>query len=120
MQRPVCSLLGALLLLAWLVQPVIGQTDRVLLIGGNYRIQGVVHNMQDGFFGSPPIGSADDLQRFFDTRLRLSFDLRPTPLVRIHYKLEIGDITFGANNPPITDDTGRELVNVGQGTGGEA
>ena len=132
MQRPVCSLLGALVLLALLTpmpllaQPVLlteptrGQLDRILLIGGNYRIQGIGHTMQGDFFGAPPIGEADDTQQFLDTRLRLFLDLYPTPLVRINLKLEIGDITFGANNPPIIDNNGRRLENVGQGTGGEA
>lgn len=132
MQRPVCSPLGALVLLALLTpipllaQPVLlteptrGQLDRILLIGGNYRIQGIAHSMQGGFFGAPPIGEADDTQQFLDTRLRLFFDLYPTSLVRINYKLEIGDITFGANNPPILDEDGRRLVNVGEGSGGEA
>lgn len=132
MQRPVCSSLGALVLLALLApmpllaQPVIlteptrGQLDRILLIGGNYRIQGIAHTMQDGFFGAPPIGEADDTQQFLDTRLRLFLDLYPTSLVRINLKLEIGDITFGANNPPIIDNNGRRLENVGRGTGGEA
>lgn len=120
MQRPVSTLLGAFLFLACLGQPVLGQTDRILLIGGSYRLQSIIHTMQDGFFGAPSSSSADDLQRFFDTRLRLFFDLRPTSLIRIHYQLEIGDITLGANNPPITDNTGHRLLNVGQGTGGEA
>ncbi|HEY7712627.1 MAG TPA: hypothetical protein VIG57_21640, partial [Candidatus Entotheonella sp.] len=129
MQRPVCRPLGALVLLALLMpipllaQPVLlteptrGQLDRILLIGGNYRIQGIVHSMQDGFFGAPPIGDADDTQQFLDTRLRLFFDLYPSPLVRINLKLEIGDITFGANDPPIIDNDGRRLENVGQGSG---
>jgi hypothetical protein len=131
MQRPVCTPLGALVLLALLApmpllaQPVLltepaeGQLDRILLIGGNYRIQGIIHNMQDGFFGAPPIGEANDTQQFLDTRLRLFFDFYPAPLVRINYKLEIGDITFGANEPPIIDEDGRSLVNVGRGSGGE-
>jgi hypothetical protein len=137
MQRPVCSPLGALVLLALLTslsllappplraqpvsltQPAQGQIDRILLIGGNYRMQGIAHSMQGGFFGAPSIGEADDTQQFLDTRLRLFFDLYPTSLVRINYELEIGDITFGANAPPIIDQDGRSLVNVGRG-GGEA
>ena len=89
------------------------ETDRILLIGGNYRIRGIFHNMQDGYFGAPPIGDANDNQRFIDTRLRLSFDLRPHPLIRLNYQMEIGDITFGAKNPPIVDDDGVRLPNVG-------
>ncbi len=112
------SLFGAGLWLCLNVWPAWSQNaDRILLIGGNYRLRDICHNMQDGYFGAPPIGEADDLQRFIDTRLRLSFDLRPNPMIRINYQLEIGDITFGANNPPIVDDDGRRLENVGGGGG---
>ncbi len=118
MQRPVCSLLGALLLLVLLASWAAAQTDRILLIGGNYRIQGIVHNMQDGYFGAPSIGDADNTQVFLDTRLRLFFDLFPAKGVCINYKLEIGDITFGAKNAPIIDDEGRRLENVAGSSGG--
>lgn len=115
------SLLGCMVWLCLHAPAALGQEDdRILLIGGNYRIRGIIHNMQDGYFGAPAIGDADDLQRFLDTRLRLSFDLRPNPLIRINYQLEMGDITLGANNAPIVDDDGRRLENVGGGTGGEA
>lgn len=116
--------LPGLLSLLWLclhVLPACGQNaDSIFLIGGNYRIRGIWHNMQDGYFGAPSIGDADDVQRFLDTRLRLSLDLRPNPMIWLNYQLEIGDITFGANNAPIVDDDGRRLENVGGGTGGEA
>jgi hypothetical protein len=112
-------LLGLLVVVLWPclhVLPAFGQTtDRVLLIGGNYYLRGIFHNMQDGYFGAPSIGDADETQRFIDTRLRLAFDLRPHPLIRLHYQMEIGDITFGAVNPPIIDDDGRRLENVGGG-----
>ncbi len=112
------GLFGAVLWLGLNVLPALGQNaDRILLIGGNYRIRGILHNMQDGYFGAPSIGDADDLQRFLDTRLRLSFDIQPNPMIRLNYQLEIGDITFGANNAPIVDDDGRRLENVGGGGG---
>lgn len=120
MQRLLWSLLGAFFVIGLVTLPAVGQeTERILLIGGNYRLRGTLHNMQDGFFGAPNSGDADDLQRFMDTRLRLFFDIRPHALIRVNYKLEIGDITFGANNPPLTDANGFRLENVGQGTGGE-
>jgi hypothetical protein len=118
MQRPLYSLLGALCLVCVLAMPARGQIERILLIGGNYRLQGTYHNMQDGFFGAPPIGEDNEAELFFDTRLRLFCDFRPSPFVLVNYKLEIGDITFGADNPPIVDASGRRLENVGQGTGG--
>jgi hypothetical protein len=75
--------------------------------------------MQDGFFGAPPIGDDSELELFFDTRLRLFFDFRPSRFILVNYKMEIGDITFGAANPPISDSEGRRLENVGRGTGGD-
>lgn len=94
------------------------QVEDVLLIGGHYRLQGNLHNMQDGFFGAPSLADDDPMQRFVDTRLRLSFDLRPDSPLSVHYGLEIGDVTFGAKDPPIWDATGHRLVNVGAGSGG--
>ena len=98
--------------------PASAQVEDILLIGGNYRMQGNLHNMQDGFFGAPSISDDESTQRFVDTRLRLSFDLRPDSPLSVHYGLEIGDITFGAKNPPIWDSTGHRLENVGAGSGG--
>ena len=111
------TLLVLLIAILLLARPGAAQEEEVLLIGGNYRLQGNMHNMQDGFFGAP--APADDpMQRFVDTRLRLSFDLRPESRLSVHYGLEIGDITFGAKDPPIWDSTGHRLVNVGAGSGG--
>lgn len=118
MVRPLGSLLGALCAVVLLAGSAAGQSERILLVGGNYRLRANVHNMQDGFFGAPPIGEAKDTKFFFDTRLRLYVDFRPHPLLLINYKMEIGDITLGANNPPISDADGHRLENVGQGTGG--
>ena len=114
---------GALLLLliAVLVTPKSGvaQVEDIVLIGGNYRLQGNLHNMQDGFFGAPSAADGGATRRFFDTRLRLSFDLRPESPLSVHYGLEIGDITFGAQDPPIWDSTGQRLANVGGGEGAD-
>jgi hypothetical protein len=115
-----CAALGAFLVVCVWAMPAVGQIERILLIGGNYRLRYNIHNMQDGYFGAPPFEGAEDTQSFLDTRLRLSFDFRPLPLLYVNYKMEIGDITFGANNPPIVDANGFQLFNVGQGSGGEA
>jgi hypothetical protein len=48
-----------------LVLPVAGQVERILLVGGDYRIQTNVHNLQDGFFGAPPLSEDKDTQIFF-------------------------------------------------------
>ena len=117
--QPLLSGLFVLLLAVFLpLDPVSAQVEDIILIGGNYRLQGNMHNMQDGFFGAPSLSANGSMQRFVDTRLRLSFDLRPDSPLSVHYGLEIGDITFGAKNPPIWDSTGHRLENVGSGSGG--
>ena len=117
--QPLLSGLFVLLLAVFLpLDPASAQVEDIILIGGNYRLQGNLHNMQDGFFGAPSLSIDDSTQRFVDTRLRLSFDLRPDSPLSVHYGLEIGDITFGAKNPPILDSTGHRLENVGSGSGG--
>jgi hypothetical protein len=118
MQRLLGSVLGVLCITFLWTLPALGQSERIFLVGGNYRLQGMFHNMQDGFFGAPQTEDNSEPELFFDTRLRLFFDFRPSPLIRVNYKMEIGDITFGADNPPIVDADGRRLENVGQGTGG--
>ena len=117
--QPLLSGLFVLLLAVFLpLDPVSAQVEDIILIGGNYRLRGNLHNMQDGFFGAPSLSANGSMQRFVDTRLRLSFDLRPDSPLSVHYGLEIGDITFGAKNPPIWDSTGHRLENVGSGSGG--
>ena len=117
--QPLLSGLFVLLLAVFLpLGPVSAQVEDIILIGGNYRLRGNLHNMQDGFFGAPSLSANGSTQRFVDTRLRLSFDLRPDSPLSVHYGLEIGDITFGAKNPPIWDSTGHRLENVGPGSGG--
>lgn len=118
MQRLAGGLFVLLLTVFLPFSPASAQVEDVVLIGGNYRLQGNLHNMQDGFFGAPSPADDDPTQRFVDTRLRLSFDLQPESPLSVHYGLEIGDLTFGARNPPIWDATGHRLVNVGSGSGG--
>lgn len=118
MQSFLLSSLVSLCTICILVLPAAGQVERILLVGGNYRLQAIGHNMQDGFFGAPAADS-EDTHIFFDTRLRLSLDFRPHPAILVNYKMEIGDITFGADDPPISDADGRRLPNVGRGAGGE-
>jgi hypothetical protein len=118
MQRLLFGVWSALLTLCCLASVAAGQIEQIFLIGGNYRLQTTFHNMQDGFFGAPPASGANESQVFMDTRLRLYFDFRPNPYVLVNYKMEIGDITFGAADPPISDSDGRRLPNVGGGSGG--
>jgi hypothetical protein len=118
MRRFLFCVCSTLLTLCSLVPPAAGQLERILLVGGNYRIQSTYNNLQDGYFGAPPVNGANSSDFFMDTRLRLSFDFRPNPYVLVNYKMEIGDITFGAANPPISDGEGFRLPNVGRGSGG--
>lgn len=122
MQRSLWSVFSALCVVCLLTGAVAAQSERILLIGGNYRLQNTLHTMQPrgGFFGAPTFEEGEDeLQYFFDTRLRLFFDFRPNPFILVNYKMEIGDVTFGVEDPPLTDADGRRLENVGRGTGGD-
>lgn len=116
------TLLGVLLLICAMTQasPGWAQNERILLIGGNYRMQSNFNNTQhgSGFFGAPRYDESDDDTLFFvDTRLRLYFDLRPSSYIRLNYKLEVGDVTFGSDES-IPDGNGNHLENVGGSGGG--
>ncbi len=122
MRRLIWSLFSALCLVGLLAGPLRAQSERVLLIGGNHRLQTNFNTLQPGggFFGAPTFKDGpDETQFFFDTRLRLFFDFRPDSLILVNYKMEIGDVTFGAEDPPLTDSEGRRLENVGRGSGGD-
>ncbi|MGE3541630.1 MAG: hypothetical protein AB7N91_29910 [Candidatus Tectimicrobiota bacterium] len=118
MQRLQFCVGSVLVTLCCLVSLAAGQSERFFLVGGNYRIQTTLHNMQDGFFGAPPVSEDNEADIFLDTRLRLYFDIRPSQYLLINYKMEVGDVTFGAANPPVVDADGRRLPNVGRGSGG--
>src|SRR5882724_1131593 len=55
---------------------------------------------------------------FFDTRLRLYLDFRPSELLREHYRMEIGDIRFGGGTENGSDVTGNLVHVIGPGSGG--
>lgn len=115
-------LLGGVLFICamTLAAPGRAESDRILLIGGNYRLQNNFNNTQhgSGFFGAPRYEDSNkDALMFVDTRLRLYFDLQPSSYIRLNYKMEVGDVTFGAKeNMP--DAEGKRLENVGGGSGG--
>jgi hypothetical protein len=67
MQRLLYSLLSTCVIVCLLGDPAGAQTERIFLIGGNYRLQGTYHNMQDGFFGAPAIGDEGELELFFSS-----------------------------------------------------
>jgi hypothetical protein len=60
----------------------------------------------------------DDTKSFLDTRLRLYWDFRPNELLRVHYRMEIGDIVFGGSVSDGSDVTGNLLPVIGPGSGG--
>ncbi|MEE8302399.1 MAG: hypothetical protein V3S24_08195 [Candidatus Tectomicrobia bacterium] len=120
MQRSLRIVLSALWVIWVIAGPVGAQSERILLIGGNYRLQTNLNSMQlgSGFFGAPRYENSDDQTVFFmDTRLRVFFDFRPSRFVLINYKMEVGDVTFGAEET-ITDADGNRLPNVGGNGGG--
>ena len=118
MRHFLCSLCSAtVLILSAFVLPATGQVERILLIGGNYRLQFNGNTMQGGYYGAPLPADEDPLI-FLDTRLRLSFDFRPHPLITVNYKMEIGDITFGADES-FTDAQGHTVPNVGGDNSGD-
>ena len=53
MQRLLFGVWSALLTLCCLASVAAGQSERIFLIGGNYRLQTTFHNMQDGFLALP-------------------------------------------------------------------
>ena len=79
----------------------------------------VVARVKSGRF---PVATAT--KSFFDTRLRLYWDFRPSDLMRIHYRMEIGDIRFGGCDDSDPDcETGSDVSGnlvpvIGPGAGG--
>ena len=117
-------------LLLWAgVLPVWSQTisvlpkEDLLLVGGDFRIRSVYSNIaganEDG--GGESGGFPDDqndTKSFLDTRLRLYWDFRPNDLLRVHYRMEIGDVVFGGGVSDGSDLSGNLLPAIGPGSGG--
>jgi hypothetical protein len=117
-------------LLVWLV---VGQArgqniavfpkEEVLLVGGDFRLRSVLSNIAGanteggGESGGFP-GQDGDTKSFFDTRLRLYWDFRPSALLRVHYRMEIGDVRFGGGVDDGSDLSGNLLPAIGPGSGG--
>lgn len=119
-----------LYLVLWgFVVPAWGQSisvlpkEDVLLVGGDFRLRGVFSNIaaanSQGGGKSGGFPNADgQTNSFLDTRLRLYWDFRPNDLMRIHYRMEIGDIVFGGNTQDGSDTSGNLLPAIGSGSGG--
>jgi hypothetical protein len=116
--------------MVWLLSgPVWGQNlavfpkEDILLVGGDFRLRSVFSNMA----GSSSLGGGEsggfptqdgDTKSFFDTRLRLYWDFRPSDFLRVHYRMEIGDVRFGGGVEDGTDVSGNLVPVLGPGSGG--
>ena len=116
-------LLWAGVLPAWSQTISVLPKEDLLLVGGDFRLRSVYSNIagadEDG--GGESGGfpdDKDDTKSFLDTRLRLYWDFRPHDLLRVHYRMEIGDIVFGGDVRDGSDVSGNPLPVIGPGSGG--
>ncbi|MCZ6872462.1 MAG: hypothetical protein O7G88_02870, partial [bacterium] len=98
-----CLLLGLGISQAWGQGISLFSKEEILLVGGDFRLRYVGSNIagaeadrdsirySGGESGGFPTDDSDT-KSFFDTRLRLYWDFRPNELLRVHYRMEIGDI----------------------------
>ena len=96
---------------AWGQNLSIFPKEEILLVGGDFRLRSVNSNIA----GASLLGGGEsggfptqdgDTKSFFDTRLRLYWDFRPSDLLRVHYRMEIGDVRFGGGTEDGSDVTG--------------
>ena len=97
--------------------------EEILLVGGDFRIRSVNSNIATadqqggGENGGFPTQNGPT-KAFFDTRLRLYWDFRPSDLLRVHYRMEIGDVRYGDGVANGSDVTGNLVPVIGPGSGG--
>lgn len=110
--------------LAWSQNLSIFPKEEILLVGGDFRLRSVFSNIAGA---DPIVGGGEsggfptedgDTKSFFDTRLRLYWDFRPSELLRIHYRMEIGDVRFGGGVEDGSDVSGNLVPVIGPGSGG--
>lgn len=118
-----CLVLGFFVSQAWSQNLSVFPKEEILLVGGDFRIRSVNSNMA----GANPLGGGENggfptqdgaTKVFFDTRLRLYWDFRPSELLRVHYRMEIGDVRFGGGTENGSDVTGNLVPVIGPGSGG--
>src|SRR5918911_1920340 len=118
-----CLMLGLLVGQVWSQNIAVFPKEEILLVGGDFRLRSVTSNMA----GANRLGGGESggfptqngpTKSFFDTRLRLYWDFRPSDLLRVHYRMEIGDIRFGGNSQNGSDVTGNLVPVLGPGSGG--
>jgi len=118
-----CLMLGLLAGQAWSQTLAVFPKEEILLVGGDFRIRSVNSNIA----GANTLGGGEsggfptqdgDTKSFFDTRLRLYWDFRPSDLLRVHYRMEIGDVRFGGGVEDGSDVSGNLVPVIGPGSGG--
>ncbi len=125
-----CLLLGLGMSQAWGQGISLFSKEEILLVGGDFRLRYIGSNIAgaDPDRDSTTYGGGEsggfptddgDTKSFFDTRLRLYWDFRPNELLRVHYRMEIGDIRFGGGVDDGSDTGGNLLPSFGPGSGGE-
>lgn len=118
-----CLALLLLTTLAWGQNISVFSKEEILLVGGDFRLRSILSNIAGaddvggGESGGFPTEDADT-KSFFDTRLRLYWDFRPHELLRVHYRMEIGDVRFGGGVEDGSDVSGNLIPVVGPGSGG--
>ena len=128
MIRQSCLVVCLFLFGLWLGRAA-GQTisvfpkEDILLVGGDIRLRSIFSNIE----GSTPEGGGESgglpvedgaTKSFLDTRLRLYWDFRPASFLRVHYRMEIGDVRFGGGVEDGSDTSGNLLPVIGPGSGG--
>ena len=98
--------------------------EEILLVGGDFRLRSILSNIagadtaggnESGGFPTEDGGT----KSFIDTRLRLYWDFRPGDWLRVHYRMEIGDVRFGGGVDDGSDISGNLVPVIGPGSGGE-
>src|SRR5262245_24899067 len=120
-----CLVCGLLVSQAWCQNLSLFPKEEILLVGGDFRIRSITSNIA----GADLLGGGESggfptqdgaTKAFFDTRLRLYWDFRPSDLLRVHYRMEIGDIRFGGSNTENGTDVSGDLlpvISTGSGEG---
>jgi hypothetical protein len=118
-----CLVLGLCVGQAWGQNISLFPKEEILLVGGDFRIRSVNSNIA----GADQLGGGESggfptqngaTKSFFDTRLRLYWDFRPSDLLRVHYRMEIGDVRYGGGVENGSDVTGNLVPVIGPGSGG--
>jgi hypothetical protein len=98
--------------------------EEILLVGGDFRIRSILSNIAGAdIAGGNETGGFPtedgDTKSFIDTRLRLYWDFRPGDWLRVHYRMEIGDVRYGGGVDDGSDISGNLVPVIGPGSGGE-